>query len=246
MYQRSQRLQKHLSLEHNLSPLSAYLKEIVYGGTDGIITTFAVVAGFAGAQTSLQGIVPVFTVLLFGFANLFADGVSMALGSFLAAKSEKDVFLHEEEKERKEVKEHPVLEVEETVDILVHKGFSPEQAQTLAAIYRTNEPYWIEFMMKEEIGFSDHDGDRARSIALVTFVSFVACGLLPLLPYVFYANSPYAFVYSIVTTGTALVLLGVLRYRVARQSFVRAVAESLFLGGLAALVAYAVGALFKI
>jgi VIT1/CCC1 family predicted Fe2+/Mn2+ transporter len=245
MYNRSKRLKEHLAKEHNLSPLSAYLKEIVYGGTDGIVTTFAVVAGFAGAQTSLSGVLPVFTVLLFGFANLFADGVSMALGSFLSAKSEKDVFLHEEEKEKKEVKEHPVLEVEETVDILVNKGFTLEQANQLAEIYKTNESYWIEFMMKEEIGFSDHDGDRAGSIAVATFVSFIFFGLLPLLPYVVYAGSPNAFVYSVITTATALILLGVLRYRVTRQSFVRAVSESLLLGGLAASVAYIVGTLFN-
>ncbi|MGB2731859.1 MAG: VIT1/CCC1 transporter family protein, partial [Microgenomates group bacterium] len=46
----SPHLQKHLQDEHKLSAFSTYLKEIVYGGSDGIVTTFAVVAGFAGAQ----------------------------------------------------------------------------------------------------------------------------------------------------------------------------------------------------
>jgi len=64
-----------------------YLKEIVYGGNDGIVTTFAIVAGFSGAQRDPANALPVFTVLLFGFSNLFSDGVSMALGNFLSSRS---------------------------------------------------------------------------------------------------------------------------------------------------------------
>ena len=68
-------LQKHLQEEHKMSPFSEYLREIVYGGVDGIVTTFAVVAGFAGANAGSQvGGLGALAVLLFGLANLFADG----------------------------------------------------------------------------------------------------------------------------------------------------------------------------
>lgn len=68
-----------------------YLKEIVYGGNDGIVTTFAIVAGFSGAQRDPANALPVFTVLLFGLSNLFSDGVSMALGNFLSSRSAENV-----------------------------------------------------------------------------------------------------------------------------------------------------------
>ena len=85
----SKELKLHLSQEHKISPFSQYLKEIVYGGIDGIVTTFAVVAGFTGASSSgfllEKGYV---VVLLFGFANLFADATSMGLGNFLSVRTD--------------------------------------------------------------------------------------------------------------------------------------------------------------
>src|SRR3989338_7332916 len=102
-------LEKHLKEEHKISTFSTYLKEIVYGGNDGIVTTFAVVAGFTGANTSL-GSLGYMTVLLFGLANLFADGTSMGLGNFLSTRSEHDRFHEEKNKELKEIHENPQME----------------------------------------------------------------------------------------------------------------------------------------
>lgn len=59
----------------------AYLPEIVYGASDGIVTTFAIVAGVVGAELSTQ------TVLVLGFASLFADGFSMAVSNVLSERS---------------------------------------------------------------------------------------------------------------------------------------------------------------
>jgi VIT1/CCC1 family predicted Fe2+/Mn2+ transporter len=234
-------LKHHLAEKHNVSPLSTYLREIVYGGTDGIITTFAVVAGFTGADAKVSGGLPVFTVLLFGFANLLADGVSMALGSFLATRSEQDVYKNEKEKEWLEIQKNPEGEKEESIEILMQKGFTKEQARTLTDIYATNPSYWLEFMMKDELALPSPEKEKPHIISLVTFFAFVVCGLLPLVPYMLYRDSSYVFLLSILTTGGALLLLGVFRYQVTKQSLIRSITESLLLGGIAATVAYGVG-----
>jgi VIT1/CCC1 family predicted Fe2+/Mn2+ transporter len=62
-----------------------YLPEIVYGGIDGAVTTFAVVAGAMGA--SLSAII----ILILGFANLIGDGFSMSISNYLSTKSEKEL-----------------------------------------------------------------------------------------------------------------------------------------------------------
>jgi VIT1/CCC1 family predicted Fe2+/Mn2+ transporter len=62
-----------------------YLKDLVYGANDGIITTFAVVSGVAGAQLEPR------VVVILGFANLLADGFSMGASNFLAISSDEDV-----------------------------------------------------------------------------------------------------------------------------------------------------------
>ncbi len=73
----SKEFRQHLATEHNLGRFSEFLREIVYGGNDGIVTTFAVVAGFAGAGAEGAAAVGTIAVLLFGLANLFADAASI-------------------------------------------------------------------------------------------------------------------------------------------------------------------------
>ena len=243
---RSHKLVEHLRKEHRASPLQTYLKEIVYGGNDGIVTTFAIVAGFAGANMAVASPLGFMTVLLFGFANLLADGMSMGLGNFLSLRAEHDVYKSEEAKERHEIRTNPQMEKEETVDILLEKGFSKEQAQTLTEIYATNEKYWISFMMNYELEMPNPENENPLLTGLVTFFSFLVFGAIPLLPYIFNPQPETAFQTSLTATAVALVLLGLLRWKVTRIRLFRSVSEIVLLGGVAALIAYLVGTFFKI
>lgn len=238
-------LERHLKEDHHVTPLSTYLKEIVYGGNDGIVTTFAVVAGFAGAQNNDMRL-PVLAVLLFGFANLFADAVSMALGNFLSTRSEQDVYKKFQTEEIEEVKNDHKGEIEQTLTILMNKGFTQEDAQALVKLYSKNKTYWLEFMMEKELALPNPANDHAGLMALSTFVAFIIFGLIPLLPYVLFRDNQSVFFYSIAATFGALTLLGFFRYKVTKQNLLRSVGETLFLGGTAALVAYFVGTQFRI
>jgi len=91
--------------------LKKYLAEFVYGGIDGSVTTFAVVAGAAGAELSTN------IVLILGFANLIADGFSMSVGNYLSAKSEIDNYRKHKKIEYWEVDNLPDQEKEEIREI---------------------------------------------------------------------------------------------------------------------------------
>ncbi len=65
--------------------IGRYIKDIIYGANDGIVTTFAVVAGSVGAGLSVK------VILILGFSNLLADGFSMGAGNYLGSRSEKEV-----------------------------------------------------------------------------------------------------------------------------------------------------------
>jgi len=246
MTKRSQELIEHLKKEHKASPFQTYLKEIVYGGNDGIVTTFAVVAGFSGANLgqNIDGY-SFLTVLLFGIANLFADGASMGLGNFLSLRAEQDVYRAEEAKERHEIQTNPEMEKAETIDILQSRGFTLEQAETLAKIYMTNEDYWVRFMMNDELELANPLGENPILTALATFLSFVFFGFIPLIPYVLQVPLEKAFSYSLLATFSALVLLGALRWRITRESALRSIFEIVLVGGVAASLAYIVGTFFK-
>lgn len=231
--------------EHKVSIFQTYLKEIVYGGNDGIVTTFAIVAGFAGAQLSAASPMGYLTVLLFGFANLFADGVSMGLGNFLSIRSEKDSYTSELLKEQHRISTDPGHEKEETLAILVSKGFSPKDAQTLTQIYSSNPGYWLTFMMNHELELPNPEGENPTLTGLATFGSFLVFGLIPLLPYVIAGSSSIVFNLSIAATVVALITLGVLRWKLTRISLHRAILENVLIGGSAASIAYLVGSFFR-
>lgn len=247
---RNEALASHLQKEHKQSPVAEYLREIVYGGIDGIVTTFAVVAGFSGASLmggEVLGLTFV-TVLLFGFANLFADGISMGLGNFLSILTEKDIYRAHKNKERREIKEHPEMEEEETLVILQEKGFSLQDAQQLVNIYKKNDDYWVDWMMNHELEMPNPEGVNPVLTGLSTFSSFLVFGAIPLIPYLLAAESTAAnaFMASIGGTVAALLLLGFLKGKVIGGGMIRSLLEVVLIGSVAAGIAFLVGMFFRI
>ena len=229
---------------------SSYFKEVIYGGIDGIVTTFAVVAGFAGAvlSTSETTQLSFAIVLLFGLANLFADAASMGLGNFLSVRSEKDLYLVTRAKEREGLKQDPVCERDETIRILQEKGFAFEHATILADTYKHNEEYWLDFMMHHKQQLPDPRSEKEVYTGLATFFSFMIFGSIPLMPFIIQDNgdATTTFIYSCIGTFVALVALGLLKWRVIGDRLHRALMEVVLVGGTAAILAYYVGTFFAI
>ena len=163
--------------EENKNEKGKYLKSVVYGGLDGIITTFAVVAGVAGASLA-TGI-----VLILGFANLIADGISMAIGDYLSTKAERDYNAAERERESWEVENYPEGEKKEMTEIYVGRGMSQEDAATVTEIISRHKKAWIDIMMVEELGIVEDDSSPLKN-ALASFFSFQVFGFIPLLAFV--------------------------------------------------------------
>ena len=243
-------IEEHVRTAHKQTPISEYLKEVVYGGVDGIITTFAIVAGFSGAALSNETTTQLsfVFVLLFGIANLFADGVSMGLGNFLSVRAEKSQYCKARAKEQHESITNADWEIKETVGILINKGFSQEDAETLAGIYKKNEKYWVDFMMNHELKMPDPTDQNPVYTGLATFISFVVFGSIPLMPFIFLGSLDPQIVFWISAGGAllALVLLGILRWKVVGSKFFSTIFEIVLIGGVAAAVAFFVGTLFTV
>lgn len=119
-----------------MKKLGEYIGDLVYGANDGIITTFAVVAGVAGAQLS-----PAIVVIL-GVANLIADGFSMATSNYLARKSEKE-YLEKTTGVIAELKNHPLNNALVTFFAFVIAGAIPLLPYLFGI--KTNVFYWAIF-----------------------------------------------------------------------------------------------------
>ena len=216
-----------------------YIRDLVYGANDGIITTFAVVAGVAGA--SLSSLV----VLILGFANLLADGLAMALGNYLGTKSEAAYIAAEHAMETWEVDHLPQEETAEIRRIYKQKGFTGRDLNRAVAIITRNKRRWVDEMMVSELGLiPETDRQAAFKKGLATFIAFTTAGFLPLTPYVFsnvFNYSLDAIRYSLIMTGLTLFLVGSLRSLITRRHWFRSGLEMLAVGAIAATVAYFTG-----
>ncbi|MFA0964320.1 VIT1/CCC1 transporter family protein [Roseivirga sp. BDSF3-8] len=216
----------------------AYISEFVYGGIDGAITTFAVVAGAAGANADLKW------VLIFGFANLIADGFSMSVGNFLSVKAEHEDYDKHREIEYWEIENLREKEIEEIREIYAAKGFKGELLEQVVEVITSNDDVWVDTMMKEELEMAKDDKAPIQT-ATATFLSFIAIGLIPLLSYlaaiIFDLGKGNLFLYSCIATGIGLIVVGNLKAVATRTNRFRAIAETLSLGGIAAFLAYFVG-----
>jgi VIT1/CCC1 family predicted Fe2+/Mn2+ transporter len=187
-------------------------------------------------------------LLLFGLANLFADGVSMGLGNYLSIRSDQKLYAAIREREFSEITHNPDLEAEETVTILMSQGFSEIDARAITILYRKNPEYWATFMMNNELKIPDPRDDDAKASGIATLVSFIFFGAIPLVPFILMPSfeSNTVFGVSIVGTGIALGLLGFFKARVSGGRLAHAVLEVVTVGGLAACVAFGVGTLFSL
>src|SRR6185295_18246142 len=114
-----------------------YLRDWIYGGIDGSVTTFAVVTGVVGAHLSPS------VIVIMGFANLFADGFSMAASNFLGTKSEHDDRRRLEMMEHRHIQLAPEGEREEVRQIFATKGFAGDDLERVVELITSEPERWV-------------------------------------------------------------------------------------------------------
>lgn len=217
---------------------SNYLPEFIYGWIDGIVTTFAVVAWATGANLDIS------VVLILWFANLFADGFSMSVWSYLSTKSTIDKYYKNKKEEAREIDQFPAVEEQEVRQIYQAKGFEGELLEQVVAVITSDKERRVAVMMSEELWMSEPDESPIIN-GLITFISFLIVGLIPLLAYIFYyfdwIEEGGLFVSAITMSAVGFVLIGLLDSYISQMPWRKKVFETGSLGLLAAFVAYYVG-----
>jgi VIT1/CCC1 family predicted Fe2+/Mn2+ transporter len=223
-------------------PAPSYLQDFIYGAVDGTVTTFAVVAGVEGA--SLDETV----VIILGGANLIADGFSMAVSNFLGTRAERERRERARREEQRQIGILPEGEREEIRQIFAAKGFEGRDLERVVEVITSDRELWVDTMMREELGFGTAVPNEYLA-ASATLVAFLTVGFLPLTVFVYDLAAPgtvaNAFAWSAVMTGLAFLVVGALKSRFVDQSWWRSALETLAVGGLAAVLAYAAGALLQ-
>ncbi|HSG83560.1 MAG: VIT1/CCC1 transporter family protein [Nitrosopumilus sp.] len=216
-----------------------HFDDFIYGSIDGAVTTFAIVAGVMGAS------LPSVIILILGFANLFADGFSMAAANYQASKARNEFVEMKRKQEEWEIDNLEEQEIEEIRDIYRKKGFKDQLLEDVVRIITSRRKVWIDTMMKEELGLIEDEKNPIHS-SVSTFVGFNLIGLIPLIPFMVFMilgielNSE-AFMYSIVSVVVAFLLVGMIKGKIVKKSMLHSGINTLIIGGIAAIVAYLVG-----
>jgi len=217
---------------------SPYVGDLVLGALDGSVTTFAVVAAATGAAQ------PASVVLIIGIANLFASGVSMALGNYLGTKSEEEFREKHRRREEYETERFPELEKEEVRKIFADKGFQGEDLERAVEIITSNKQIWVETMMRDELRISPEKRSPWLS-GLVMLIAFILAGSVPLIPYLISlfepSFRPSALSSSVVMTFAAIFGVGTARSLVTGRRWWIAGMEMTVIGAIASLIAYVIG-----
>jgi len=217
-------------------PQPSYLRDWVFGGIDGAVTTFAVVSGVVGAG------LPGHVIIILGVANLVGDGFSMAAGNYSGTRTEHDEYGFFEEMERRHLREDPEGEAAEVREIYRHKGFTGEMLEAVVAHITADEERWLSTMLIEEHGQPQQLRSAWRA-AISTFVAFMICGAVPLLPFVFDWHDGFGL--SVAMTGVVFFGIGSVKARWAVAPWWREGSATLLVGAAAASMAYGIGYLLR-
>lgn len=228
--------------EESHSDSGDYLKAMVFGGLDGILTSFAIVAGAAGGQLSVA------VVLVLGFSNIFADALSMGVGEYLSSKAHNEYVLAEKRREEWELKNHREGEILEMVEIFEERGMSRQDAEDVIGKMAKYDDFFINLMMNEELGLQVPTGDDDTiKEGFVMFVSFAFFGAMPLLGYIIVpvmvpgASQHTLFSVACLVTAATLFTMGAIKSQFGTRSWYTSGFEMLILGGSCAVLAFEIG-----
>lgn len=223
--------------EERHSRSAAVVRDVVIGLSDGLTVPFALAAGLSGALSSTR------LVVTAGIAEIVAGSISMGLGGYLAARTERDHYLAELSREEQETETVPDQEAEEVAQVLEGYGLEPREAAPVVRAIRADKRRWVRFMMRFELGLEEPDPARMWKSALTIALSYALGGLIPLLPYMLAKKVQTGLWFSVGVTLAALFVFGYAKSQITGLGPWRGGLQTILIGGLAAGAAFGIARL---
>ena len=215
------------------------IRDFILGFQDGLVNTLGLVLGVASAVQRSS------IVLISGLVTTFAESVSMAAVAYTSTKAAHEFYESQLEREKKEIKEIPHMEVQEVKDIYYRKGFRGKQLESIVKKITSNKNLWLKTMMAEELKLLPEDYEKPIKSTFVVGLSAIIGSLIPVIPFFIFdvkLGMAYALVLSIIT----LFIVGAVKAKVTIGNWKKSGIEMAIVGTLAALVGYLVGSLLGV
>ncbi|MBM6996569.1 VIT1/CCC1 transporter family protein [Paenibacillus sp. DXFW5] len=221
----NQHIEKHFAS-------SDLIRDIVIGMADGLTVPFALAAGLSGSVSGTD------IVVVAGIAEIAAGSIAMGLGGYLAARTDREHYATELERERREIQEVPEREKEEVADVLRRWGIPESNVQSATDSISRDPDKWVDFMMKHELGLEEPEPKRARNSSITIGLSYIIGGLIPLSPYMFIHQANTALMTSVIATLIALYVFGYVKGRFTGSKPFKSAWQTTLVGGVAAGIAF--------
>lgn len=219
---------------------SASVRDVVIGMADGLTVPFALAAGLTGTAAATSKL-----VVIAGLAEIAAGSIAMGLGGYLAARTDRDHYMSERQREIRECIELPEKETEEVAEVFRGYGMSDEEMRPVVTAICSDQKRWVDFMMRFELGFEEPDPKRARNSAATIAASYIVGGMIPLSSYMLMDNLQTALVFSVAVTLIALFIFGFVKGRLTGITPLRGGLQTVIIGGLASAAAYTLARLIS-
>ena len=231
-------LKKH-QVERHQGLSRSNIRDTILGFQDGIVNTLGLVLGVASAVQSTK------LVLISGLVTTFAESISMAAVAYTSTKAAHEFYVSQLEREKKEIKEIPHMEVQEIMVIYYKKGFRGKQLENIVKKITSNKKLWLETMMAEELKLFPEDYEKPLKSTAIVGLSAVVGSLVPVLPF-FIFNVRLGMIYALVMSILALFIVGVAKAKVTIGNWKKSGLEMAIVGTLAALAGYLIGSLLGV
>jgi vacuolar iron transporter family protein len=179
------------------------IREIVFGGQDGILTTLGIITGVGAAEGQR------FTVIMSGLLAMFAGALSMGVGEYLGRKAEREVVNAAIDMEKAEMAADPQAEFAEQVAYYKLKGFTSEEATTIVRRLAQNPEIYLYEMVRDEFGIDPREAeDRGSRSAIFMGISYALGSFVPILAFLLPIPARWSIATALVLAVLALFAVG--------------------------------------
>lgn len=231
----SHKLEDVLNEKERVSKRSR-IRQFIFGTLDGLLVPVGVISAVAGGTGSTKA------VIIAGIAESFAGALSMGAGEFISGRSEAQVQKAEIAKEIQAIHDFPEFEFQEMIGLFEHEGVGKEDSKQISKILQKYQQSYKNTMVEKELGIEIHPDTVKLPEALTMGISYIIGSIFPLLAYFFFPIA-IAFPLSLCLTVLALIIVGIIKGKLAELNLFKSILEIVIVGMLSAGGGYILGTL---
>ncbi|MGI9667133.1 MAG: VIT1/CCC1 transporter family protein [Acidimicrobiia bacterium] len=224
--------------EPHIGASRQYMRDIILGVNDGLVSTFLLVSGVVGGGLSTTD------VLLTGIAGAVAGAISMSIGEYIATKSQEEVFDAEIELEKHHLLHHRDHEREQLREMLAERGLSGDDLDTVVDIIDSDDTAMLNMQAALEFGIVDDERRSPYAAAVASGFLFLAGALPSVIPFAFVDDTTTGLIAAAILAGIGLFAVGAVKTMQTKKNPFLSGGENLLLGLFGGVLAYLVGVMF--